>query len=143
MRRLVAIHVLPAMRLVLPAFVCSVGNRVVAMAASLLGSRCSFIASCPLVARLSCRMPYINPAIGRRFRAGGCRSLPSLMTCAHTQELQRTLPGARRISFADEPGVKLWARSQWTKAIDGDAAAHERKSPGALLLRGCYLGWKF
>ena len=24
---------------------------------------------------------------------------------------------------------KLWARSQWTKAIDGDAAAHERKSP--------------
>ena len=27
-----------------------------------------------------------------------------LMTCAHTQELQRTLPGARRISFADESG---------------------------------------
>ena len=73
MRRLVAIHVLPAMRLVLPAFVCSVGNRVVAMAVSLLGSRCSFIASCLLVARPRCRTPYrlINPAIGRRFRAGG------------------------------------------------------------------------
>lgn len=34
-----------------------------------------------------------------------CRSLPSLMTCVHTQELQRTLPGARRISFADESGM--------------------------------------
>ena len=45
MRRLVAIHELPAMRLVLPAFVCSVGNRVVAMAVSLLGSRCSFMGS--------------------------------------------------------------------------------------------------
>ena len=33
------------MRLVLPAFVCSVGNRVVAMDASLLGSRCSFMGS--------------------------------------------------------------------------------------------------
>lgn len=33
------------MRLVLPAFVCSVGSRVVAMDASLLGNRCSFIAS--------------------------------------------------------------------------------------------------
>ena len=64
------------------------------------------------------------------------RSLPSLMTCAHTQELQRTLPGARRISFADESGVKLWARSQWTKAIDGDAAAHERKSPARRTGRG-------
>jgi len=65
-----------------------------------------------------------------------CRSLPWLMTCAHTQELQRTLPGARRISFADESGVKLWARSQWTKAIDGDAAAHERKSPTRRTGRG-------
>ena len=44
MRRLVAIHVLPAMRLVLPAFVCSVGSRVVAMDASLFGNRCSFMA---------------------------------------------------------------------------------------------------
>ena len=43
MRRLVAIHVLPAMRLVLPAFVCSVGNRVVVMDASRFGMRCSFI----------------------------------------------------------------------------------------------------
>ena len=164
MRRLVAIHVLPAMRLVLPAFVCSVGNRVVAMAVSLLGSRCSFIASCPLVARRCCRMPWLHrrPAIftltqpnsipsatawacvgvfagsddvpwrsfsdvldsqqfhvcphQSRHRATlsrwRCRSLPPLMTCAHTQELQRTLPGARRISFADESGAKLWARYQ-------------------------------
>jgi hypothetical protein len=59
-----------------------------------------------------------------------CRSLPSLMTCAHTQELQRTLPGARRISFADESGVKLWARSQYGQCrCLVCAAAHERKSP--------------
>ena len=37
------IHVLPAMRLVLPAFVCSVGSRVVAMDASRFGMRCSFM----------------------------------------------------------------------------------------------------
>ena len=35
-----------------------------------------------------------------------------LMTAGQPQELQRTLPGARRISFADESGVKLWARYQ-------------------------------
>ena len=58
------------------------------------------------------------------------------MTAGQPQELQRTLPGARRISFADESGVKLWARSQWTKAIDGDAAAHERKSPTRRTGRG-------
>ncbi len=45
MRRLVAIHELPCMRLVLPAFVCSVGSLVVAMDASLFGSRCSFMGS--------------------------------------------------------------------------------------------------
>lgn len=45
MCRLVAIHELPAMRLVLPAFVCSVGSRVVAMDASLFGNRCSFMTS--------------------------------------------------------------------------------------------------
>lgn len=33
------------MRLVLPAFVCSVGSRVVAMDASLFGNRCSFMTS--------------------------------------------------------------------------------------------------
>ena len=65
------------------------------------------------------------------------RSLPSLMTCAHTQELQRTLPGARRITFADESGVKLWARSQLDKAIDGDAAAHEQKSRLIFLSAAC------
>lgn len=43
MRRRVFIHVLPVMRFVLPAFVCSVGNRVVAMDASLLGMRGSFM----------------------------------------------------------------------------------------------------
>lgn len=43
--RLVAIHELPCMRFVLPAFVCSVGNRVVAMDASLFGRRCSFMGS--------------------------------------------------------------------------------------------------
>ena len=45
MRRLVAIHELPCMRLVLPTFVCSVGSLVVAMDASLFGSRCNFIRS--------------------------------------------------------------------------------------------------
>ena len=55
MRRLVAIHELPCMRLVLPAFVCSVGSRVVAMDASLFGSRCSFI------------RPPINPPSGYAF----------------------------------------------------------------------------
>ena len=35
-----------------------------------------------------------------------------LMTAGQPQELQRTLPGARRISFADESGLKLWARYQ-------------------------------
>ena len=43
--RLVAIHELPCMRLVLPALVCSVGSRVVAMDANLFGSRCSFMGS--------------------------------------------------------------------------------------------------
>lgn len=43
--RRVFIHELPCMRLVLPAFVCSVGNRVVAMDASRFGSRCSFMGS--------------------------------------------------------------------------------------------------
>ena len=43
--RLVAIQELPCMRLVLPAFVCSVGSRVVAMDANLFGSRCSFMRS--------------------------------------------------------------------------------------------------
>ena len=52
------------------------------------------------------------------------------------------MPGARRISFADESGVELWARSQWTKAIDGDAAAHERKSPQGVNRAG-FLGYKF
>ncbi len=41
--RRVFIHELPCMRFVLPAFVCSVGSRVVAMDASLFGNRCSFI----------------------------------------------------------------------------------------------------
>ena len=41
--RRVFIHELPCMRLVLPALVCSVGNRVVAMDASLFGNRCSFM----------------------------------------------------------------------------------------------------
>ena len=43
--RLVAIHASPRMRGVAPAFVCSVGNRVVAMAVSLLGSPCRFMGS--------------------------------------------------------------------------------------------------
>ena len=93
MRRLVAIHVLPAMRLVLPAFVCSVGNRVVAMAVSLLGRRESFIA-----------LPQLR-ALRTTLRQG----LPfasRLMTCVHTQELQRTLPGALAASFYDETGAR-------------------------------------
>ena len=93
MRRLVAIHVLPAMRLVLPAFVCSVGNRVVAMEASRFGMRCSFIGA----------LMFCPPSDYACALAAAVATL--LMTCAHTQELQRTLPGARRISFADEPGM--------------------------------------
>ena len=92
MRRLVAIHVLPAMRLVLPAFVCSVGNRVVAMAVSLLGSRCSFIAS-PINSHSD------NP------HGQGLPFASRLVTCAHRQELQRTLPGALAASFYDEAGM--------------------------------------
>ena len=104
MRRLVAIHVLPAMRLVLPAFVCSVGNRVVEIAVSLLGSRCSFIASCLLVARRCCRMPC--SACHRTTLARWLLPFATLlMTAGQPQELQRTLPGARRISFAGESGM--------------------------------------
>ena len=33
------------------------------------------------------------------------RSLPWLVTCAHTQELQRTLPGALAASFYDDAGM--------------------------------------
>lgn len=43
--RRVFIHELPCMRLVLPALVCSVGSRVVAIDASLFGNRCSFMGS--------------------------------------------------------------------------------------------------
>ena len=32
-------------------------------------------------------------------------SLPSLVTCAHRQEVQRTLPGALAASFYDEAGL--------------------------------------
>ncbi len=62
MRRRVFIHELPAMRLVLPALVCSVGSRVVAMDASRFGMRCSFM-----------RFPVMRPsdylAAGRCSRA--------------------------------------------------------------------------
>ena len=84
MRRLVAIHVLPAMRLVLPAFVCSVGNRVVVMDASRFGMRCSFIGA----------FMFCPPSDYACALAAAVATL--LMTCVHTQELQRTLPGARR-----------------------------------------------
>ncbi len=53
MRRLVAIHELPCMRGVAPAFVCSVGSRVVAMDASLFGMRCSFMLVQPMQAARS------------------------------------------------------------------------------------------
>ena len=69
--------------------------------------------------------------------AEACRSLPSLMTCAHTQELQRTLPGARRISFADEPGGDRCGRAtSRTKPGVVCVAAHERKSPTRRTGRG-------
>ena len=64
MRRLVAIHELPCMRFVLPAFVCSVGNRVVAMDASLFGSRCNFMAF----------LVFCLPSGYRAGPAGCCRS---------------------------------------------------------------------
>ena len=81
------------MRGVAPAFVCSVGNRVVAMAVSLLGSRCSFI----------CAFMFCLPSGYACALAAAVATL--LMTAGQPQELQRTLPGARRISFADESGV--------------------------------------
>ena len=110
MRRLVAIHELPCMRLVLPAFVCSVGNRVVAMDASRLGSRCSFMGS------------PINPPSGypRGLVVAVRASTGDGWAAAGVQRLV-ALPSSFRV------GCWLWARSQWTKAIDGDAAAHERK----------------
>ena len=52
-----------------------------------------------------------------------------LMTAGQPQELQRTLPGARRISFADESGVKLWARSQLDKARCGVCSGPRTKKP--------------
>lgn len=52
--------------------------------------------------------PY-QATIGLRFRAGGCRSLPSLMTCGHRQEKQRHFPLTLPISFQDEWG-RLLAR---------------------------------
>ena len=107
MRRLVAIHELPAMRFVLPAFVCSVGNRVVAMAVSLLGSRCSFIG-----AFMFC------PPSG--YPCGLAAAVATLLMTAGQPQETRSASGG---------GCRLWARSQWTKPADGDAAAHERKSP--------------
>ena len=72
-----------------------------------------------------------------------CRSPPSLMTCAHTQELQRTLPGARRISFADESGCDRCGRAtSRTKPGVVCVAAHERKSPQGVNSAG-FLGYKF
>lgn len=59
MRRLVFIHELPCMRLVLPAFVCSVGSRVVAMDASLFGMRWSFMVShAAAILEGNCRRTY-------------------------------------------------------------------------------------
>ncbi len=81
--RLVAIHELPAMRLVLPAFVCSVGSRVVAMDANLFGSRCSFMLS------------PINPPSGYAF-ALVVPFAPLRITDVHPQEKQRTCPWRSR-----------------------------------------------
>ena len=94
MRRLVAIHVLPAMRLVLPAFVCSVGNRVVVMDASRFGMRCSFIGAfmfCP---------PSGYPCA----LAAAVATL--LITAGQPQETRS----------ASGDGDVLWARSQLDKA---------------------------
>ena len=65
------------------------------------------------------------------------------MTCAHRQEVQRTFPGARRISFADESGCDRCGRAtSRTKPGVVCVAAHERdrapevllpKAPGYLL----------
>ena len=84
----------------------------------------------------------INPAIGRRFRAGGAVAT-LLMTAGQPQELQRTLPGARRINFADESGGDGCGRAtSRTKPGVVCVAAHERdrapevllpKAPGYLL----------
>lgn len=53
-----------------------------------------------------------------------------LMTAGQPQETRS----------ASGDGDVLWARSQWTKAIDGDAAAHERKSPHGVNLCGLSKG---
>ena len=69
------------------------GNRVVAMDASLVGMRCSFIGA----------FMFCPPSGYPCGLAAAVATL--LMTAGQPQELQRTLPGARRISFADESGV--------------------------------------
>ena len=87
MRRLVAIHVLPAMRLVLPAFVCSVGNRVVAMDASRFGMRCSFIGA----------FMFCPPSDYPCGLAAAVATL--LITAGQPQEIQPHLPVRLAVSF--------------------------------------------
>ena len=77
-----------------PAFVCSVGSRVVVMDASRFGMRCSFIGS------------PIKPPSGYAFALVDAVA-PSLMTCGHRQEKQRRFPPALPISFQDEWGRLL------------------------------------
>jgi len=104
------------------------------------------VASCPLVARRCCRMPcdgrqpvgdalqlhrclHVLPAIGLPLRAGCCRR--------HSADNGWAAAGD---PFSFRGSCRLWARSQWTKAIDGDAAAHERKSPHGVNLCGLSKG---
>ena len=96
MRRRVFIHELPAMRGVAPAFVCSVGSRVVVMDASRFGMRCSFM-----------RFPVMRPSDYPHGQ--GVAVAPSLMTWGHRQEKQRHFPLTLTVSFCDEWG-RLLAR---------------------------------
>ena len=73
---------------------------------------------------------HVLPAIGHACAlAAAVATL--LMTAGQPQELQRTLPGARRISFADESVVKLWARYQQDKARCGVCSGPRTKKPHA------------
>ena len=63
------------------------------MDASRFGMRCSFIGA----------FMFCLPSDYACALAAAVATL--LMTAGQPQELQRTLPGARRISFADEPGM--------------------------------------
>ena len=129
MRRLVAIHASPRMRGVAPAFVCSVGSRVVVIDASRFGMRCSFM-----------RFPVMRPSDYPHGQ--GVAVAPSLMTCGHRQEKQRHLPLALPISFQDEWGrllARLTSPVFAQVANDGQrcVVGQVKREGAGLVLLGC------